>query len=105
MPAGVPSTTTPRAGPCDSPQVVSRKILPKLLPMRARLSLHPRGRLGTAWLLFCPVQAGAAFRTAPCAEEPVIVVGGSPEAEALVEPLRTPVCTLRAQTHTPRPPL
>src|SRR5918995_4447659 len=97
IPAGVPSTTTPRAGPCDSPQVVSRKILPKLLPMRAGLSLHPRGRLATAWLLSRAEQASAAFRTAPGAEESVVVVGSSPEAEALVEPLRSHVCALRAQ--------
>ncbi|OPY22913.1 MAG: hypothetical protein A4E23_00653 [Methanomethylovorans sp. PtaU1.Bin073] len=31
-PAGVPSTTTPRALPCDSPQVVTLKTVPKVLP-------------------------------------------------------------------------
>src|SRR5215210_4668416 len=103
IPAGVPSTTTPSAGPCDSPQVVSRKILPKLLPMRAGLSLHPCGRLATAGLLSYGLQASAAFRTAPGAKEPVVMVGSSLEAKALVEPLRSHVRALRAQPDSPRP--
>jgi len=32
MPAGQPSTTAPKAGPWDSPQVVTAKFLPKLDP-------------------------------------------------------------------------
>src|SRR3989338_8946384 len=31
-PAGHPSTTTPSAGPCDSPHVVMRNNCPKLFP-------------------------------------------------------------------------
>src|SRR5688500_19835800 len=33
-PEGHPSMTTPIAGPCDSPNVVMRKILPKEFPMK-----------------------------------------------------------------------
>src|SRR5207248_3331268 len=79
MPAGVPSTTTPRAGPCDSPHVISRKILPKLLPIALRSRLVP-----------------------PCPEEAIVEIGGAAEAEALVEPLRAPVGTLRAEADVPR---
>ena len=35
---GQPSMTAPRAGPCDSPQVVTENKRPKLLP--AKLALH-----------------------------------------------------------------
>src|SRR5215213_1181633 len=104
IPAGVPSTTTPSAGPCDSPQVVSRKILPKLLPMRVGLPLHPCGRLPTKCLLSRVDQVRATFRSAPGTEEPVVVRGRAPEAEALVEPLRSVVRALRAQSDSPRPP-
>src|SRR5690606_39359095 len=45
-PPGTPSITTPSAGPWDSPQVVSLKIFPKLLPivagsLRSHLHLPP----------------------------------------------------------------
>ena len=33
MPAGQPSTTPPRPGPWDSPKVVRRKMVPKVLPL------------------------------------------------------------------------
>src|SRR5713101_9328048 len=37
---GQPSTTTPTAPPCDSPQVVMRNRCPKVLPIRWRPSLQ-----------------------------------------------------------------
>src|SRR5882724_3454713 len=36
--AGQPSTTTPRPGPCDSPNVVTQKIRPKVDPMGRSLA-------------------------------------------------------------------
>src|SRR5918999_1790948 len=37
---GQPSTTAPMAGPWDSPQVVTLKICPKVLPMRLHAGTH-----------------------------------------------------------------
>src|SRR3546814_924745 len=45
MPGGTPSTTQPMAGPWLSPQVVKRKVSPKLLPA---IGGAPRGRWSAA---------------------------------------------------------
>jgi hypothetical protein len=41
MPGGQPSITQPMAGPCDSPKLVTAKILPRVLPLMRRLSQAP----------------------------------------------------------------
>src|SRR5215208_4929690 len=102
IPAGVPSTTTPSAGPCDSPQVVSRKIFPKLLPMLAGVSLHLCDLSADAWHLSRAEKSRAPFRTAPSAKKPVVVFRSALESKALVEPLRSHVCALCAQGDAPR---
>src|SRR5687768_7541588 len=49
MPGGQPSTTQPTAGPWDSPQVETRKRVPKVLP--AIQEVYPTGRgRDTDWL-------------------------------------------------------
>src|SRR3712207_3355434 len=86
IPAGTPSTTTPRAGPWDSPQVVSRKILPNALPMPVRapsLAHIPRARRD------------------PATEESIVQLDGSPEPKLLVETLRARVRHLRAKPYAP----
>ena len=49
LPSGTPSTTTPRAGPWDSPNVVTRNSVPKVLPLMGllRVSQNPIPRTPT----------------------------------------------------------
>src|SRR5215207_6994679 len=92
IPAGHPSTTTPRAGPCDSPQVVSLKMRPKVLAM-----------VRTCLLVTCVVRgsrcASDLLRTdqvleiglripEPMAIESIVVRPRSLEADVLVHALR-----------------
>ncbi len=44
MPGGQPSSTPPRPGPCDSPNVVRRSARPKVLPAICVLALWGGGR-------------------------------------------------------------
>jgi hypothetical protein len=50
-PGGMPSTTTPTAAPCDSPNVVTRKSRPNVELTRASSSGRPPRRAGTGQLL------------------------------------------------------
>src|SRR5690606_4848986 len=47
-PGGQPSITAPMAGPCDSPKLVTRKRVPRVLPDMDRDSLRGRRSLGQA---------------------------------------------------------
>src|SRR5690606_23390081 len=86
MPAGQPSSTTPSAGPWDSPQVVILKRRPKLLFI---WSLAP-GSGQLAALQRSPVDA-------------IVVRPRAPKARRLVERPADMIALLGAQRHPPRP--